>query len=302
MKKIILSIIIFDVFCNTLFAQGTTAGNFLKIPVAANVVCRGDAGVALSGTSAGMLYNPSLLATISQKEVCFTHVEYIKSKYDTLIYSHPLPQQQTIGVFLGYFYTEKIPKTIIDKSVEEGYKEIGFYTNDFKTLLLSYAKQINEKTNFGFSLRYLQERLVDFSADGYSFDIGLLYVLQRNLVLAAAVQNIGSGLKFVSKEEEIPIVIRAGTEYVAKKFVVNNEIQINSDKTYNIKIGIELKFFDILHIACGYDYSETVNYLGFLSGLNFGGKLKIVNYDLCYSLGYYSEFGFVHRITLIGRF
>jgi len=121
-------------------------------------------------------------------------------------------------------------------------------------------------------------------------------------VLAAAVQNIGSGLKFLSKEEEMPIVTRIGTEYTTKKFVVNNEIQINNDNTYNIKLGTEIKLADIFYISCGYNYSETINYLGFLSGVTVGGKLKIVNYDLCYSLGYYSEFGFVHRITFVGRF
>jgi hypothetical protein len=302
MKKYITIIFFVNIFYNILVAQGTTAGDFLKIPVAANVVSRGDAGVALTGTSATMLYNPSLLTTVKQKEVCFTHVEYIKSKYETLVYSHPLPQQQTVGVFLGYFYTEEVLRTIIDKTVEEGYKEIGVYTNNFKTLLLSYAKEVNEKTKFGFALRYLQEKLVDWAAEGYSFDIGLAYYIEKNFVLAAAVQNIGSGLKFLSKEEEMPIVTRIGTEYTTKKFVVNNEIQINNDNTYHIKLGTEIKLADIFYISCGYNYSEIINYLGFLSGVTVGGKLKIVNYALCYSLGYYSEFGFVHRITFVGRF
>jgi hypothetical protein len=56
MKKYITIIFFVNIFYNILVAQGTTAGNFLKIPVAANVVSRGDAGVALTGTSATMLY------------------------------------------------------------------------------------------------------------------------------------------------------------------------------------------------------------------------------------------------------
>jgi len=290
-----------------LFASGpgTTSATFLKISVGARPAGMGEAFVAVADNADTIVYNPAGLAGLEKREFSAMHLEYLQNiKYDSLSYAHPF-SFGTMGVSLGYLYMNDLKRTLYYE--EEIYSENGNFGACDRTLNLGFGRNFGTSDSFGINLRLIRETLDDLSAEAYSADFGFLHRQPGSpLSIGMALQNVGTTIKFIEVREKLPVIFKAGAavRIIDEKLTIAFELCKPSDNYPELKIGSELKMFDVFAARLGYRYRTwaTGNDLGPLSGLTAGLGIKIYEYNIDYAFIPYGDLGGTHRFSIGGKF
>jgi len=301
----------FSLIASLLNAAGTTSATFLKLGVGARPVAMGSAFTGISDDVNAVLWNPGGLVNIEKKEFSFMHLEHFQGiKYNALCYALPFEKSESVlASGAGYLYTDDIAKTFIDEDVYSGYRDDGsFYRLEDKTFFVSFARMVAEDKALGVLVRWLSERIDTYEASGVSFDIGYLMLLSEKFSLGLSVQNIGGTIRFISVDEKIPLILRAGigyTPYDNGRLKVGIDISKASDYQPSVNCGVEYILIDsLLALRGGWRFKDLFfdDRLDDTSGLSLGVGLSFYKYSLDYAFVPYGILGYSHRISLSGRF
>ena len=207
MKKTLLIIFLSSI---VIFAQ--SAGNsglaFLKFGFGARNIAMGDAGVAASNDLSAMYYNPSRLVSTEMNEVMFMHNEWIqdvRSEVGGIKWN-----MFNLPWAVGFNVT-----TVSDIEVREkpGEPISKFNANYFFGSLSSGFTVIND-LDFGVTIKYLYEGLLNNESSGYGFDFGLNYFTPvEGLTASAVVKNIGTMSELRVEKTKLPSEFRLGGAY-----------------------------------------------------------------------------------------
>ncbi len=297
--------LLLPVACLSAAGPGTTSASFLKISVGARPAGMGEAFVAVADGADTTVYNPAGLARMESKEFSAMHLEYLQNiKYDSLSYAHPL-SFGTFGISLGYLYMNDLKRTLYYE--DEIYSENGNFGACDRTLNLGFGRNFGESDSLGINLRMIRETLDDVSAEAYSADIGFLHRPPGSTIsLGLAFQNLGTTMKFIEVSEKLPVIFKTGVaaRLIGEKLIIAFELDKPSDNYPELKIGSELKLFDIFAARLGYRYRTWAadNELGPLSGLTAGLGIKIYEYNIDYAFVPYGDLGGAHRFSIGGKF
>jgi hypothetical protein len=206
MKKILIILITGSLT----FAQ--SAGNsglaFLKFGFGARNIAMGDAGAAASNDLSAMYYNPSRLVSTEMNEVMFMHNEWIqdvRSEVGGIKWN-----MFNLPWAVGFNVT-----TVSDIEVREkpGEPISKFNANYFFGSLSSGFSVIND-LDFGATIKYLYEGLLNNESSGYGFDFGLNYFTPvKGLTASAVVKNIGTMSELRVEKTKLPSEFRLGGAY-----------------------------------------------------------------------------------------
>ena len=308
-KKLLIIVCALLLLCGRVFSAGTTSANFLKIGVGARQSAMGECFTGIADDVNTINYNLAGLAGLRSREFSAMHLEYLEGiRYGSLSYSHPF-KWATVGISLGYLYVYNIPRTVIDPTAyTDGwqYRYVGNFGADNRSIILGFARALNDRTSLGAGIRYISETLDDRTSWAVSFDFGGYYKYNDRVSFGATIQNAGTELKFIARRERLPLNLRAGIGYenIKGNFKAGVDIVQAIDSKTEIRTGVEWKVVRALSVRAGYrlrGFDENYK-LGIVSGLTGGVGFNFLTYSIDYGFIPYGDLGGTHRFSLTGRF
>ncbi|MCS7232225.1 MAG: hypothetical protein RMJ67_08830 [Elusimicrobiota bacterium] len=281
MKKFVITAVLLQIF----FGYSVTSGGktgwliFRKVhsprPKPLTIVA------AIRGDISGILYNPSVLATIQQKEV-FTIADFGLAGDNLLglIYGHPLSKSGITAGLLNYnIGKEKI------YWIETGNEKSDEVTlqNDYLGFI-SYGRYLSDNIALGLTTKFAKTQLVEaVDSFAYCIDIGGSYFYNK-LVFSLALQNLGKSEKFLDKEEKLPTSVYLAFGYGDELLSLGRVgYMVGIDMSYIVEEG---RFTSGLAVEV--IRSPVSLFLGYRLGVdegffNVGIALSIKNFEIGYA-------------------
>ena len=333
--KHIFALSVFLWFNGNLFASsvGTTAANFLKIPIAVVPAALGQSYTAMISPDS-ILFNPAGLGLLTYSSFSGSHNQYICGITQEYISAAYRFKFGTIG--LGYSVLSSGDIIAYDKND----MIIGTTGSSHRFLTLSYAQSFPHfredigkldpmvitpgwtkvdivrdyrpkayRVSFGASVKYIDEKLDNLSSSAYTFDLGVLLVLPHHFHLGASALNVSGSQNFYSDDSVLPTTLRVG---IAKDFHTVNDIMVftlvsdavkESDYDYYHSVGIDMDILKLFQIRMGYKTKKDIgSKVSGGIGMNLdrftekGNFIKGERVDYAY-VGY-GDLGSTHRFGL----
>lgn len=261
---------------------GTSAANFLKIPVAPLPSGLSEAYTAMVGPDS-ILYNPAALGLLGYSTFSGAHNQYIDG----------ITQEYVAASWRSRFGTFGAAFSSLSSGDIDAYDfndmRIGATSSGHRMLAVAYSqswphfnkdigrldpmlitpnwtriepvREYRPKTHrisVGVGAKRISEKLGDEASSTYAFDAGLLLVLPRHFHIGASALNFGGKEKFLDETWRVPSALRFG---VAKDFHTINDIMIftvASDLVkysdlgaYNVS-GFEIDIMKMFQARLGY--------------------------------------------------
>ena len=300
LKKVVLLLIISFMFINLVEAKdtGKSRAAFLKIGVGARATAMGEAFCALSDDISAIYWNPAGLSQLTQTEVMTTHHSYfqdINNEYFAFV--RPNKNSTALGVSLSMLGIDGI----------KGYDKGNTPTKDFKAndmaVNLAYSKMFGQGAAIGAGLKLVKQGLDDKDTTNLAVDLGgLSHTPIRNLVIGAAVQNIGINMSSNNKkrgtvvdDDPMPFRMRLGASYQGRKSVVCVDVNMPNDGQRTTNLGMEYTLPKIVRF-------DTMLRAGYRMGadtgkLSFGFGILSNNCSFDYAFASYNDLGNSHRLS-----
>jgi hypothetical protein len=316
MKKIKIYFLFTILTVITVWAQnpnlGTAGAQFLKIPVGARAAALGGAFTSIADDASAVFWNPAGTANVSGSSAHFSYMRWF-DMFDISAVSF-VQNFDDIGVFgvgLMVFSTDKME---ITTEIEPNGTGRYFDAQDL-ALNLSYSRYLTDNFRFGISLKYINQRIWNETANGLAFDIGTQYVVAefQNLILAMSMTNFGPDMKMggpdlnvkydadqylqdrllpttlETEDYPLPLSFQFGIAFdiFESRFVklrgAVDAIHPN-DNDERIQLGIESAIFDKLYLRSGYKLNHDDEDLNFGAGIRSFLGTYLIKLDYAYSI------------------
>lgn len=284
---------------------GTTGVNFLELGVSARAMGMAEAFVAVVDDISAVYYNPAGLTSLYNREFGVTYIDHVVGvQYGFAALGLPL---ESIGGVLGigvYALTSgSMDETTYSYPTGTGRT---FAHNDF-AVSLGYGRYLTDRFSIGFTVRYIGEFIHDYSASGWSADVGTLYDTGfRGFRIGMAITNFGPDMTLINNPFPLPINFRFGgainlIESVDHLVTFSAEGSHPADNLEKYNSGVEYVFKDRFSLRGGGRFNYDVD--GFTAG---GGIRQPLPNDREIRFDYaFQDFGVLtelHRITMVIAF
>jgi long-subunit fatty acid transport protein len=283
---LIAGMILIPVACH---AAGTTGGIFLNVGVNAKAEAMGGAYTAIADNSSSVNINPAGMTQIPNSQVSVMHNEYLLDitqdyfSYVTKVGTH------AFGGSLIY----------LDAGSQSGYTASNEFTGTFRptnyALTFAYGADAGKVVSYGVAIKYIKEKIQSFSGTTFAVDGGVLYKPDKNWRYAAALSNLGSGLKLDQTSDPLPLTLKLGTAYVWDKLPLTTafDIYLIKRESPEYHLGLQYMLQKIVAVRMGYNSAYDAG-----SGLTFGIGLNQPNYAVDYAYIPSKDLGDSHRFSL----
>ena len=182
---------------------GTSAANFLKIPIGSRAEAMGGAYSAVVSDPTAMYWNVAGLAHTAANELLFSQNRWIADLSHTFVGAvFRISDYDRLGLHVNYLDIGRMERTTVDEPKGTG---ATFSAYDF-AVGVAYARQLTDVFSVGVQAKYVQQTISVSSASGLAFDVGLQYRSTWNdLRLAAAIQNFGGDLRILGDDLRINV-------------------------------------------------------------------------------------------------
>lgn len=321
MKRLVVDIvkglaIVSLLMCKLSYAgsPGSSGALFLNYSPSARASGMANSFLSVTDDVFSIYYNPAGLVSLEMIEGGLSYIksfEGISNQYLSIGYPY------RIGKVFGFSYQSFSNGDI------EGYDAmgtpIGKIETSNKAVTFSYAKAFTkdeiERPVFqaGANLKYISQTLDSVSAWTFAVDLGVIYNIRpdkywlkevpaQEFRLAAAIKNLGPGLRFDKEATPLPFSFSFGGSWITHpwakhRLVLSCDNLISSDDKYKILFGAEYFLFQLLSVRFGYESSKSVG-----SSLSFGVGFRLSFVDIDYSFGNYGVLGNMHKMNIVLRF
>lgn len=203
-----VKVLIILLFCGSLFGQskvGTTAANFLTIPVGPRAGGMGGAMVAMSGDASSLYWNAGAVSRLPQSEFNVAYSSWLAgTSYNWASLAFKLGDDDAFGLSINQLdYGEE---EITTENQPEGTGQ-KWKANDI-AIGVSYAKNLTDRFSIGGTLKYIRQTIWNESATAFALDIGLLFTTQLDgLRIGMNIANFGTEMQMSGKDLLQPIDI-----------------------------------------------------------------------------------------------
>jgi len=172
--------------------RGTTAADFLRIPVGARATGMGNAFTASVNDATSIYWNPGGLAQVQGGTFTAEYAEWlggIDFNYAALVLSTGFG---TIGLGVTSMRTPEMEVTTVEQQDGTGETfDVASYA-----FALSYAKALTDRFSIGGTAKLVNERIWNSTASGIALDIGTVFVTPfRDVRLGASITNFGTKMQ-----------------------------------------------------------------------------------------------------------
>ncbi|MCB0720386.1 MAG: PorV/PorQ family protein [Bacteroidetes bacterium] len=308
--------------------RGTTAADFLSIPVGARAAAMGNAISASVDDLTSIYWNPAGLAAVRQGNVTAEYAQWL-ADVDFNFFAIAAPTGAgTIGLAITSMRTPEMEVTTVDDQYGTG----ETFTASSYALALSLGRQLTDRFGVGASIKYVSERIWNSNAGGVAMDIGTMFVTPfSGIRLGASISNFGTKMQltgddllvkvdidpnnggnnesnraFLSTGEfDMPLTMRIGLagevfqSDKARLTLAVDALNPNNSEQY-VNVGAELGLAgDLLMIRGGYSelfLADNVRSLTVGAGLNYRFAPLYLSFDYSYEVMEY--FTDINRFTV----
>ena len=172
---------------------GTSGAGELRIPVSGRGIALGSGIMAdVSGVDA-MYYNPAGLSGLAGTELYFSHLTYIADMDKNYFAGAVKTGYGAFGFTVDVLSVGDIPITTVDQPEGTGQT----YSPTFTVVGGTYSRFLTDAVSVGLSAKVVNESVIDVSATGVAFDVGLQYRPSwKNLRLGMLLRDFGPNMKY----------------------------------------------------------------------------------------------------------
>jgi len=169
--------------------------------------------------------------------------------------------------------------------------EYLFSAHDFAAKAFA-AFRLSPRLQAGVSVGYLMEKIDVYRASSIAFGLGGIYFLDNGLAFHASLANLGPSFTFISEDQSLPTIIRAGTEFVRNQLTLAADyVNIKSGDSH-LHFGGEYLLQQYLFLRAG--YMTGYDSKNFTTGVGFVYNNFRIDYAF---VPYESDLGNSHRFT-----
>ena len=177
---------------------GTTAAQFLGIPVGPRAIAMGGAYVAANQDVSSIYWNPGAVVQSGRSEFSFVNTDWLvgtKFRWFGLVLN--LDGDNAIGASITDMdYGQGDVTTVASP---EGTGETWSAAD--LAISLSYSRRLTDKFSIGGSVKYINQRVYNESASTVAFDAGLLYQTDLNgLRIGMSMSNFGGDMTLSGRD------------------------------------------------------------------------------------------------------
>jgi len=274
-----------------------TGAQFLKIDTDARLSGMASAGVASALGVNALNYNPAGLSAINSPEVAFSHSQWLMdSSHDFIGFGMPVKE---ISLALGI---TRLSNGKMEARTDDGSAAGGYSAYD-QAVSLGFGFR-----SVGGAVKYIQSSIAGVKADAFAVDLGARQKLSRlPVTLGIGVQNLGTGIKYLSQRDNLPLSVNAGFTFMVlpgmglsldvKRLVYDKQTVFSAGTEYAMMTGNNLGFA----LRGGYGLAGLTRD-NEKSGLSVGAGVMALGAQLDYAVSPETGMGSVQRITLKKRF
>ncbi len=269
----------------------------LELPIGPRAAGMGSAYVSVVDDPTAMHWNPAGLSRLDVAEkhfaILFQHNEWISDFRQEYVGGGTRFGKHAVGGSFSGFYINDI-----DGRDEFGQPTVTFGAYDV-VVTGSYAYALTDRASLGGSLKYIVANIDNLSRFAFAGDIGAQYEIYPDLHVGGAVTNLGSGLTFVSEQDDLPTAVQVGGSYVLPWRLGNGSIltaldvrKARGDDTH-VLFGGEYDYAGVAQAQIGYGTGYDN------AGVSFGLGANVSGWRVGYAIvPFDSDLGSTHRIAL----
>jgi hypothetical protein len=280
---------------------GTSGLQFLKVGVGARETAMSGAVSSLVKDANSVFWNASGIAYVKNYEVSFSHNSWLaNSKHNSAVFAFPLVSF-VFAVSASSFQIKEFEETTAllpdgtGRMVSAGDYVFG----------LAAARRFTDRLSIGLQVKYVHEKLDDYSINNVLFDVGAIYATGfRDLTLGFSLQHFGPDMRLLNQDFRTPLLFRLSA---SDKQIINDDFSVTAaaelvhptDNVEWVNIGLEFQILNHLSLRGGHRINVDEGKWSFGLGL-IPPLLSGINTRIDYSL-VLSEtvFDHIHRFSIM---
>lgn len=308
---------------------GTTAAQFLGIPIGARAIGMGGTSVASSYDVSTIFFNPGAFSQAKRTEVLVSTTDWlVGTKFRWLGAMINIDGTNAFGFSITQLdYGEE------DVNTEDNPEGTGerWTAQDF-AVALSYSRNLTDRFSMGGSVKYVNESIWNESASTIAFDVGLLFITGfHNMRLGMSISNFGGDMTMDGRDLQkvidinpgdagsnklniaqlntdqwpIPLFFRVGLAMdIIKRgstiLTVECDALRPSDNVEVVNVGTEVTLMNLVCLRAGY---KSLFQTASEEGLTLGGGIKYdrpgsVGLELNYAYQRFGRFGNINTFSI----
>jgi hypothetical protein len=212
-------------------AQTLSGGETLREPLGVRQTGMGEAFTALSGDVQSLHYNPAGLADLAAPEIDTLYAaDLFSAQTAHVIFGTPVAWIGSGSLALDCY-------ALLGPAIEinnlDGTSESLISQRDL-VVSAGYGQPITPGLSVGAAAKFFHSTLVEeYSATAVGGDVGMLYqgLGLPGISLGAALQNLGTPIKYLEQSDPMPTLFRVGFGYATPK-----------NSTHGLRVGLDLLF------------------------------------------------------------
>ena len=266
---------------------------FLEIPVGSRESALAGAGAALVTGPTSATYNPATVA-FTPRGVAFMLNKHFA---DTRAEFIGLTLRRGAWAFSPHFWGTRVAD--IENRTAPTQNPISTFDATNEAVGMSVAYHVSERVGAGITARYLHQKILYESAEGWSMDAGVLArFMERGLSAGLAVNHAGNMNLFLAEKPQLPTTLRGGLSYerslgkLGFGMITVDALAIRESKP-QIRGGLEYRAPNYLALRAGYVDGLDAQSLS----VGFGLFIKHIQFDYAF-IPYRENLGDGHRFSL----
>ncbi len=293
---------------------GISTLTFLKNDISPRSMAMSGANLTLSADGMSAFHNPALMSQSEFARVTASSLALGAGiQHGWLSGLVPLKgSSSAFGLNLNYMGTGAMK---VRTEFQPGGTGELFYATQMAAGL-AYAKTLSDRFSFGINMKYINERLAQYTNHTVAADLGFLYTTDvRDLKFGIVVKNFGGNSSLngdylavdfnrngVSLDQyAVPTVFRIGAamkpiQQETQSLMVAVQLEHPNDNSENIRIGVEYEYRELLYLRTGYQINvagQRAPTFGVGFRPRFGRNILLINYGVNFTqyLGTLHAFG-----------
>ena len=278
---------------------GTSTAQFLKLGAGARAAGMGGAFAGMADDPTAIYWNPAGLNRMEGRSLSVMHAVWVENiTYDWASYAQKVENLGTFGAGIQYLNYGNITQT------DATGLETGSFSPADLAVSLAYARKF-KGVDLGVNVKYISSKITQ-TASAEAVDLGAMYpLMNERLWLGAAVQNMGTKMKFIDEEDPLPMNIKLGGAYAVRpNWKVALDVNAPVDDAVFVGLGTEYgyKINEKMNAEGRLGYNSQAKDTGGLNGISAGVGFTYLGYCIDYAFVPYGDLGNTQRISFSVKF